>query len=368
MSRRWPLLLSLALFALFSFSDLAAQQPPVPTPDAVAAAEGEKPLREQTIYIPYAKLRALFEKEGRGVFVPYDEFQRMWKAARDAARKLEEYKPPIGALIAEIDSEATVSKDVMNVQARLQIEVLTEGWHEVPLRLAHAAIRSAKIGDQPARLIYSPDTGYRLLLEKKGKAAERVELVLDYSRAFTKQPGTNSVEFDAPQAPVNRWQIRIAEPGVKVNVHPNISTTDAGAEKMGDAAPPDPAAAKPAEKETLVQAFVGAAEVVRIDWTAKAEGAAGLAALVTVQARQEVTIDEGVVRTRVNLAYDITRADVTQLTVEVPADHNVVNVFDPNVQKWEKKTEGPLQTLTISLFQPTRGAQNVLIELEKFAG
>src|SRR5437773_7403509 len=62
------------------------------------------------------------------------------------------------------------------------------------------------------------------------------------------------------------------------------------------------------------------------------------------------------------------RPDVTQLTVEVPADHNVVNVFDPNVQKWEKKTEGPVQTLTISLFQPTRGTQNVLIELEKFAG
>ena len=117
-----------------------------------------------------------------------------------------------------------------------------------------------------------------------------------------------------------------------------------------------------------MQAFVGAADKVRIDWTAKAEGAAGLAALVTVQARQEVTIDEGVVRTRTNLTYDIQRADVTQLTVEVPADHNVVNVFDPNVQKWEKTTEGPLQTLTITLFQPTRGTQNVTIELEKFAG
>ena len=88
-------------------------------------------MREQTIYIPYTKLRPIFEKEGRGVFVPYDEFQRLWKAARDAAKKLEEYKPPIAALIAEIDSQATVSRDVMNVKARLQIEVLAEGWHDV---------------------------------------------------------------------------------------------------------------------------------------------------------------------------------------------------------------------------------------------
>ena len=141
---------------------------------------------------------------------------------------------------------------------------------------------------------------------------------------------------------MNRWQIKIAEAGVKVNVHPNLSASDSLTREDGADMPPDPAAAPAAPaKETLVQAFVGAADYVRIDWTAKAEGAAGLAALATVQARQEVMIDEGVIRTRANLAYDISRADVTQLIVEVPADHNVVNVFDPNVQKWEKKAEGP---------------------------
>jgi len=344
-----------------------AQEPAQPEPKPAVTEAEAKPAREQTIYIPYTKLRQIFEKEGRGVFVPYDEFQRLWKAAQAAAKKIEEFKPPVATLIAEIDSRATVSRDVMTVEAKLQIDVLAEGWHHVYLRLKDAAIHSATIADKPARLIFEADKGYWVLVEKKGKEPERIELLLTYSKAFTKQPGTNSVEFDAPQAPVNRWQIRIAEPGVKVNVHPNISATDSGAEDMGDKddKPDQPAEAK---KETLVQAFVGAADKVRIDWTAKAEGAAGLAALVTVQARQEVTIDEGVVRTRTLLTYDIQRADVTQLTVEVPADHSVVNIFDPNVQKWEKKTEGPLQTLTISLFQPTRGTQNVAIELEKFAG
>ena len=248
--------------------------------------------------------------------MPYDEFQRLWKAARDAAKKPDEYKPPVASLIAEIDSEATVSRDVMTVKATLQIEVLAEGWHYVHLRLKDAAIRSATIGDRPARLIFEAGKGYWVLVEKKGKEPEKIELALEYSKAFTKQPGTNSVEFDAPQAPVNRWQIRIPEPGVKVNVQPNISSTDVGAETMDPAVDkPDQPAVDP-KKETLVQAFVGGAATVRIDWTAKAEGAAGLAALVTVQARQEMTIDEGVVRTRVNLAYDIQRADVTQLTVE----------------------------------------------------
>lgn len=363
------LLLALSLLATAAWSQ-ETPKPPEPTPDQIAAAEAKKEpsLREQAIYIPYTKLRAIFEKDGRGVFVPYDKFQELWKAAREATRKLEDYKPPIGALIAEIDSTATVGRDVMNVEAKLAIEVLTEGWHEIPLRLTDSAIRSAKIGDVPARIIYSPEAGYRLLLEKKGKETERVELLLQYSKAFTKSPGTNSVQFDAPQAPVNRWQIRIAEAGVKVNVHPNLAASEALAEMGVPEDPAAPEAPDAAAKETVVQAFVGSAEHVQIDWTAKAEGAAGLTALATVQARQEVIIDEGVIRTRAHLAYEITRSDVTQLVVEVPADHNVVNVFDPNVQKWEKKTEGPLQTLTITLFQPTRGTQNIMIELEKFAG
>jgi hypothetical protein len=359
----WPKSLHAYLvgFSLLLAAVAGAQEEPKPIEPA-PAAEREQPAREQTIYIPYNKLRQIFEKEGRGVFVPYDEFQRLWKAARDAAKKIEETKPPVAALIEEIESQATVSRDAMTVSAKLKIEVLSEGWHHLYLRLKDAVVHSAKIGDRPARLISEADKGYWVLLEKKGKDPEKIELLLEYSKPFSKEPGTNHVEFDAPQAAVNRWQIRIPEPGVKVKIEPNVS---AETETMG---PGDGATAADPKKETLVHTAVGAADKVRIEWTAKAEGAAGLAALVTVQSRQEVTIDEGVVHTRTTLAYDIQRADVTQLTVEVPADHNVVNVFDPNIQKWEKKTEGPIQTLTISLFQPTRGNQNVLIELEKFAG
>jgi hypothetical protein len=349
-----------------------AAQPAAAPAAAEAAAEGDSPpaLREQTIYIPYSRLRSIFERDGRGVFIPYNQFQELWKAARSAARTIEDYKPPIGALLVEIDSQAAVGRDVMNVDARLAIEVLTEGWHQIPLRLKESAIRSAKIGDKPARILFSPETGYSLLLHKEGKQPERIELNLKYSQAFEKSPGSNRVQFDAPQAPVNRWQITIGEAGVKVNVHPNVSASESVPEMAppaapGDDPPPaDPAAAKP---ETVVEAFVGAADLVRIDWTAKAEGAAGLTPLATVQARQEVLIDEGVIRTRANLTYEITRADATELVIEVPEDHSVVNVFDPNVQKWEKKAEGAVQTISLSLFQPTRGTQNIALELEKIA-
>ena len=50
---------------------------------ATGDANQEKLIREQSIYIPYEKLRKVFEKEGRGVFLPYQKFQELWQAAQE---------------------------------------------------------------------------------------------------------------------------------------------------------------------------------------------------------------------------------------------------------------------------------------------
>ena len=382
---RWcaPLIVGLVMLAAVTAS--IAQESPVPPPGAglggpdvtlpgtlgdLANPDTAKNLqdesepvddnsiRERTIYIPYQRLKSLFEKQGRGVFLPYEKFEELWRAARMATARPEDPKPPVSALITSIDSKATVEQDVMRVNATIQIELLSKGWHSIPLRLSEAAIRSAMIGGKPARVIATP-TGYQLLLKHNDKEPAQLTLELDYSRAYAKEPGNNRVNFDAPQAPVNRWEIRIPQPGVQVQVRPQLSTTESPMGMME---------AAPENKETVVQALVGAAEQVEISWTAKSEGAAGLTALVTSQVRQEVTIDEGVIRTRATIQYDITRADLKELRVEVPAEHDVVNVFDPNVQKWEKTVADGVQTIVVQLFQGARGTQNLTIELERFLG
>ena len=62
------------------------------------------------------------------------------------------------------------------------------------------------------------------------------------------------------------------------------------------------------------------------------EGATGLAAVASVQTEQQVWINEGVVRTRTTLLYSISRAELAHLTIDVPADQKVVNIFDANVR------------------------------------
>jgi hypothetical protein len=81
------------------------------------ADASRSPVTEKTIYIPYSKLREVFEREGRGVFLPYAEFQQLWKAARDRAAPAVPDRPPVPALITEVENEAVVSRDVVRVEA-----------------------------------------------------------------------------------------------------------------------------------------------------------------------------------------------------------------------------------------------------------
>lgn len=358
---RWASLLFGGWLILASGLPGLSQEPKeAPTAKPTEAA----PLREQTIYIPYSKLRENFEKEGRGVFIPYERFQELWKAARAAERKPTDVKPLTPAVITEADSESTVGKEVVRVAAKLKIDVLETGWVEVPLRLNDAGVISATIvhadgKQEPARLAVAEDGSHKLVIENQTKRPLPIELRLEYAKAFNKSPGRNDVSFAAPQAPVNRWKVRVAEAGVKVHIEPLIAATEPplGATPTDEKKPP---------QETVLLAFVGAAANVKIDWTAKAEGASGLAALASVEAQQEVRVEEGVVRSRARLTYTISRAELAQLTIEVPADQKVVNVSDPNVRQWSVKTVDKVQQITVQLFEPARTTESVQVELEQF--
>lgn len=338
----------------------AASAPP---PLATAVEEGSTPapLREQTIYVPYEKLKNVFEKTGRGVFIPYEKFQELWNAARAHAQATDKPPRPVDAVVTEIDNEAVIADQVVNVRARLQIEVLGKGWVLVPLRLQDAAIRSARVAEAPARIVLQAETGHQLLWFKEGDAPQTIELVLEYTRAFTKTPGQSSVEFAAPQAPINKWRIHVPEAGMAVQVEPMIAASQAPPNPTGT----DPASTDPANTDLV--AFVGAAPTVKISWNPKSEGASGLEAFATVQTEQQLVISEGVARSSVKLDYDISRAKLTQLVLEIPENQKVVNVFDRNVQRWNFEVADGKQLVRVDLFEATQGRQSLLVELEQFS-
>ncbi|MDD8046299.1 MAG: hypothetical protein PHF14_07545 [Verrucomicrobiota bacterium] len=331
------------------------QEPEAPMP----VEEEPKPDRflEQRVYITYEQLQKVFEREGRGVYLPYDQFLALWEKAQASEEDPEVVEPPLDYLIRGIDNRLEVEGDVVRVVARLEIELFREGWIRVPLRLADAAITRATVGGEPARVVADAEQGHVLLVLHEGSEPAGLELELEYAKAFTKSPGRNEVTFMAPQAPVNRWDVRIPEEGVQVEITPLLAASQVTDEATTEAE---------RAKQTRVLAFVGPAPMVGVRWTPKAEGAQGLDALVRVQSEQKVRIDEGVMRTNAALHYMISRAELETLKVRIPADQKVVQVFDPNIRQWRVESEGTTQLISMELFEPARGDQQVILELERY--
>ncbi len=340
----------LLLFALIAGLASHAQE-------VADSRQDDPPINEQTIYIPYDKLREVFERDGRGVFLPYEKFQQLWNEARKNQTRPPEVKAPLGALITDIESTATLGQEIVNVDAKLKIELLREGWHRIPLRLRNAAIRSAKIDDQEARIVSGDDGNYELLLVHEGDQAKTIELELSYARSLTKTGGQSTVAFQSPQAPVNRWTIRTGEKGVDVQIEPMIA---ASRKSEDDLTPFDEV-----DGDELL-AFVGAAPEVKILWTPKAEGATGLSALIAAETQSRFQVTQGVARTSAIVNLDISRAEIDKVSLSVPAEQKVVSVFDRNVKKWEVVEGEEFQTVNIELFEPTLGKQSLALELERF--
>ena len=72
-------------------------------------------INEQTIYVPYEKLREVFERDGRGVFLPYDKFQKLWSQARQNHPKKADLTAPLGALITDIENTATLGLSLIHI-------------------------------------------------------------------------------------------------------------------------------------------------------------------------------------------------------------------------------------------------------------
>ncbi len=112
---RIPAILSLLALTV----PLCAQEAVTPT-----VVPKEPVFREQSIYIPYDKLWKVFEKEGRGVFVPYEEFNRLWTAARANLNARAEAPAPMASILKEVAGVLTVGTDVVEATATRRVSLV----------------------------------------------------------------------------------------------------------------------------------------------------------------------------------------------------------------------------------------------------
>jgi len=323
-------------------------------PPAAAKDEPEKPAK---VYVPYEKLKEIFEIEQQGVFLPYEDFQRLWQQARGKPKDISQ--APFDYLISIARFTGSVKDDLAELHLELTFDILADGWVHIPLGLDYVGVAKAEF-TQPQQPPVKPllrVVNSRYVLTAKGKG--RYVLDLDFVSRLETRPGRNVLTCQTPQAAVATLDMLIAEENLKVDVKPLLAATTSQVDADD-------------KKATRLQAFLGSAKEVRLSWKPKTEAAPELKPVVICEQFHNIQIEEALVNYNVRLDYTIRRGSVDSFTIRLPAALRVTDVSAANIAGWDiKKADTSLQTqtdqtLTVKLFAPVTDKLTLEIKMERF--
>jgi len=321
-------------------------------------ADGQEPAtRPAKVYVPYEQLKGVFESEKQGVFLPYDQFRRLWSAARGSPAGVE--GAPMPYLISTARFTGKVDRELASMKMELTVDVLASGWVEVPIGLGEVGVAKVSLAgpggaDKAVRPLLRVEAGqYRLLTRGKG----RYVLTVEFVRQLITRPGLNILRFRVPSAAINTLELLIPEENMKVDVKPMLAATTSQVQDQ-------------AVKSTKLQAFLGATESVELRWQPKTQAAAELAAVVIADQLQHIDVGEALVGYQVTFHYDIRRRGVNAFTIQLPADFRVTAVEGANISKWDipgagRPGPGP-KNLQVNLFSAAKGAYTLTVKMERF--
>jgi len=305
-------------------------------------------LREKSIYIPYDKLLDVYEKEGRGIFLPYEEFLKLWRAAQRKPGRPPEPEPPRGAVVRSGFYVGEVKAEAVRFTATYAVEALKKGWSECPLNLGEVAVESIESSDKRL-LVERRSDGYRLLVPGPGS----YEVKIAFAAPVVRVPGRKSFSFKLPPLPVSRLEITIPERNVRVDLKPLVvaSTSAAG------------------EAATKVLAFLGQGDRLQVSWMPAAGKQVEERAVALAWQQVRAHLGERILRITTAVHYEILRGALSELLIKLPQDMRLLSIKGQNVRQWRREGE----VLKVALHSPLQAASgggepvkyDLELELEK---
>jgi len=308
------------------------------------------------IYVPYKELKGVFEKEAQGVFLPYKDFQKLWRAAQGKPADISE--APFQYLISTARFQGKVKQELATFNLELTIDILGDGWIEVPISLGEVAVSAATFTASPAAksvpLLRVVNGQYVFVTKGKG----RYVLAVDFVRQLETQPGLAVLKYRIPSAAITTLEMLIPEENLKVDVQPMLAATTSQVEVE-------------AAKSTRLQAFLGSATEVTLSWKPKTEAAAELETVVISEQFQHIHIAEALISQDVSLNYTIHRGGIDSFKIRLPGQFRLTDVTGANIAKWDVNSPAPAaadawQELQVKLFSPAKDKYALTVKMEHF--
>jgi hypothetical protein len=181
-----------------------------------------------------------------------------------------------------------------------------------------------------------------VLLPEPGVASAQMKLLVKLSGDASRR----RIEFGLPSALGSRLTLLIDEPDADVEF-PSAVTFQR----------------TPQDKQTRVEAVLGATNSVSLAWTPRLKRASEVAAMAFVQQTSLVTFGGGVAGTRSVLDYQVMQGELRQLRVALPAGQRLLRVSGASVHSWDF-AETNRNEIVVELLKGTSPSVRLVVETE----
>ncbi len=303
------------------------------------AQESTDVARERTFYVPFDELDKVFEKEGRGIFLPYDEFLRLWEAA-----ELSDSSAAVNVPLRATVSGGVYNGEVVGAQARFtvafEVHAVAKGWSTVELPLSGVAIEQATLSD-PQALFTTHDNGYAVHVPKPG----RYTLTIQFATSVTSEPGKRSFRFGIPPVAVSKLELTIPEADVRVEVEPMLAATQRFQE----------------EGTTRVLAFLGNSRQLAVSWSPPPGRASTDGAVFEASQRSVAQVGERILQVESHFHFIVHRGEVDTFRIQLPAGLRLLSVKGENIRQWSPENN----LLTVNLHAAVKDQYSLRLSFEQ---
>ncbi len=156
------------------------------------------------IFVPYEDLSVLMEGNVQRVFLTRQEYDDLLAKAK---KKPPEIPAPQGALLLAAEYDGTIEEGRVRLSGAIDLEVLEEGLHALPLDLSGVGVRRASIGNTSAAVGRNDKGQTILFVEGVGRQRLMLEMVAPLQTSAAQQ----SLSFRLPTPAAAR--LRLTVPG-----------------------------------------------------------------------------------------------------------------------------------------------------------
>ena len=328
----------------------------------LSTIEGPLTIPKDAIIVPYDPETAPKKNANQKILVPFDEYQRLWKASQINKGK-QKVPSPIGIGVSHATYRCSLGEgDSLTVTGRLDVSSYREGRQVLSFEMGNAVIVSARLNEAPARLKISetsaPENNVQAAKGDASPQANIYDLVIegqgDFRFEFVAEVG---IESQGAWSIVNCLLPHAASQEVQISI-PRAQT------EILQQGLTDVSRYESDREEDRWTTALSSDGRLRLRWRTK---------LRTGQIDQSLTarsygvfdVREDALRMTWQANLDFGRSTRDTFSFDVPADYRVESVVGENVRGFTTRQEADRQSVDIVLLKAVEGTEQVTLSLSQ---